>query len=43
MACLVEGESQPQASTTSTLPSAARSDSAERSARRIIFFGVRWR
>ena len=33
----------PQSSTTRTLPSAARSDSAERSARRIIFLGVRWR
>ena len=32
-----------QSSTTTTLPSAARSDSAERSARRTIFFGVRWR
>ena len=33
----------PSSSTTRTLPSAARSDRAERRARRIIFLGVRWR
>ena len=40
---LVLGASKPQPSTTTTLSSAARSDSAERRARRTIFLGVRWR
>jgi hypothetical protein len=39
-AALVLGESKPHASTTTTLPSLARSDSAERRASEIIFFGV---
>jgi hypothetical protein len=39
----VRGSVIAQSSTTTTLPSAARSDNAERSARRIIFFGVRCR
>ena len=38
---LVFGSVMPQSSTTMTLPSAARSESALRSARRIIFLGVR--
>ena len=42
-AVFVRGCSMPQSSTTSTWLSAARSDNAERSARRIIFLGVRWR
>ena len=42
MASLVLGTSKPQASTSATRPSAARSDRAERRASRIIFFGVRW-
>src|SRR6478609_1905081 len=42
LASLVLGASQPQASTTRTLPSAARSDRAERRARRTIFLGVFW-
>ena len=42
LADLVFGASKPHSSTTMTLPSAARSDSAERSARLIIFLGVRW-
>ena len=42
LASLVFGASKPQPSTTTTLPSLARSDSAERAASLIIFFGVRW-
>ena len=42
LASLVFGASKPQLSTTTTLPSLARSDSAERRASLIIFFGVRW-
>ena len=40
-ALAVFGLSHPHPSTKTTLPSAARSDSADSSARRIIFFGVR--
>ena len=42
LASLVFGASKPQLSMTRTLPSLARSDSAERVASLIIFFGVRW-
>jgi len=42
LAALVLGVSKPHESTTMILPSLARSDSAERSARPIIFFGVFW-
>ena len=41
-ALFVEGASKFQASSTATFPSAARSERAERSASRIIFFGVFW-
>ena len=37
----VFGASQPNASSSATRDSLARSESAERSARRTIFFGVR--
>ncbi len=42
LACLVFGASKPHGSITTTLPSAARSLSAECSASLIIFFGVFW-
>src|SRR4051794_6720774 len=42
LASLVLGASKLQLSTTRTLPSAARSDRAERRARRTIFLGVFW-
>ena len=42
MAALVLGTSKVQASTSATRPWAARSDSAERRASWIIFFGVFW-
>src|SRR3954469_2907245 len=42
LASLVLGASKFQASTTRTLPSAARSDRADRRARRTIFLGVFW-
>ena len=41
-ALAVRGVSKPQESTTTTLPSFARSDRAERRASLIIFLGVRW-
>src|SRR5689334_18636812 len=40
LARFVFGSSMPHSSTTTTLPSLARSDNAERNASRIIFFGV---
>ena len=42
LASFVFGAPNAQSSTTTTLPLAARSDKAERSANLIIFFGVRW-
>src|ERR1700722_15392950 len=42
-ASLVFGAGNDHSSTTTTLSSDARSDSAEYGASRIIFFGVRWR
>jgi hypothetical protein len=40
-ASLVFGAAKPQPSTTVTIPDAARSERAERSASHTIFFGVR--
>ena len=42
LAALVFGASKPHSSTTTTLPSAARSDRAERRASFTIFLGVFW-
>ena len=42
-ASFVFGAAKPQSSMTVTMPSAARSERADRSASHTIFFGVRWR